>query len=168
MTAKEIARLAKKQDAVIKLDIGGGNNPQPGFIIMDVRPLPHVHIVHDWDVRPWPIPDDTMTITVASHVVEHVNPVNFGFIKWMDEVWRITKYGGQLMLSTPYAGSEGYWADPTHCNPCTKNTWRYFDPVSPDLYEIYKPKPWKIKQCFWSPEGVMEVLLEKIRPDVKR
>lgn len=135
---------------------------------MDVRPARGVHVVHDWNSTPWPFPDNCATVVVASHVVEHVNPADFGFIKWMDEVWRITKYDGQFLISCPYAGSPGYWADPTHINGCTQHTWRYFDPLAKDdLYGIYRPKPWRIKHCYWNPEGVMEVLLEKRREDVQ-
>ncbi len=84
----------------------------------------------------------------------------------MNEAWRILKYEGQLIITVPYAGSEGYWADPTHCNPCTRNTWRYFDPMDPDnLYEIYKPKPWKIKTCYFQVNGLMDCVMEKRRPD---
>lgn len=167
---KHIEKLIKAQEhGLVKIDIGGGNHPQEGFIIMDVRPLPHVHAVHNWDDFPWPFPSSCATIITAVHVVEHVNPANFNFVKWMDECWRILKYDGQLMISTPYAGSPGYWADPTHVNGCTHHTWRYFDPASTDrMYDIYRPKPWKIKNCYWSPDGIMEVLMEKRREDVKR
>src|SRR2546421_152960 len=40
------------------------------------------------------------------------------FLRFMDECWRIMKPGGQLMITTPYAGSFGFWQDPTHINGC--------------------------------------------------
>ncbi len=165
---KHVAKLLElEKDGVVKIDLGGGANPQPGFINFDVRPLPGVDIVHDWEELPWPLPDHCATLIMAGHVVEHVNPAKFGFIKWMDECWRVLKYDGQLMITTPFAGSTGYWSDPTHINPCTNRTWEWFDPLHPSrLYFQYKPKPWRIQNCFWSVDGNLECLLVKRREDV--
>lgn len=154
-----IRRRAKGE--VIKINIGGGANPQPGCINMDLRDLPQVDVVHDWDDFPWPFPSDIATIIIAAHVVEHVDPARFGFLRWMEECWRILKVGGQLLISTPFAGSLGYWSDPTHCNGCTNRTWEFFDPAYKQLYPIYSPKPWKIQNCFWAPDGNMEVIMVK-------
>jgi hypothetical protein len=162
-----IAQLLKdRADSIVKIDIGGGACPQAGWINMDVRPLPAVHVVHDWDDIPWPSPDACASIIMAGHVVEHVNPAKFGFIRWMDECWRILKYDGQLLISTPFGGSMGYLSDPTHCNPCTNHTWRWFDPLDPaGLFREYFPKPWKIQNLYWSVEGNMECLLIKRHDD---
>ncbi len=63
----------------------------------------------------------------------------------------------------PYAGSPGFWQDPTHINPISENTLAYFDPMdSSGLWNIYKPKPWKIvNSAFDMTNGFMEVILEK-------
>lgn len=159
-----VRKLIQSKDIAI-LDLGGAQHPTEGAIVMDVRKNDNVHVVHDWDEYPWPFPDRSMTAIIASHVVEHVNPLKFGFIKWMDECWRIMKTGGQLAIVAPYAGSPGYWADPTHVNPCTEHTWRYFDPslsVHGDLYHLYRPKPWKIQHCSYQINGNMDVVLVKI------
>ncbi len=163
--SKQVAQLLGGKDNVVKIDLGSGG-PHEGFITFDVRPLPGIDIVHDWEEIPWPLPSACATLLMAGHVVEHVNPAKFGFLKWMDECWRVLKYDGQLMISTPFAGSTGYFSDPTHVNPCTNRTWEWFDPLMPSrLYFQYKPKPWKIQNLFWSVEGNMEVLLVKRRED---
>lgn len=165
--------LGRFKDGLVKIDLGGGYNPQAGFLSMDIQGRPGVDVVHDWNKYPWPFPSNCATIVMASHVAEHVNPADFGFIKWMNEIWRVLKYDGQLIITVPYAGSPGYWADPTHINPCTQHTWRYFDPEvgngtgSDKLWDIYKPKPWRIRNCYFHVEGNMEVLLEKRRGDYK-
>ncbi len=158
--------LARQKDHVIKVDLGGGEKPQDGFINFDIRPLPKVDIVHDWEAYPWPLPDCSVTLLMAQDVVEHVNPHRFGFINWMNEAWRVLKYDGQLMIKTPFAGSTGYYSDPTHCNPCTNHTWSFFDPLNPSgLYRIYKPSPWRIQNLYWDTQGNMEVLMVKRRLD---
>lgn len=155
----------------IQLDIGCGEHKQPGFVGLDIRDAPGVDIVHDFEEIPWPLPDECCLRVIASHVVEHVNPARFGFIRFMDEVWRVTKPAGQFAISTPYALSKGYFQDPTHVNPCNEVTWAYFDPLAISaygagtLYGIYKPKPWKIEHLSYDPSGNMEVILSKRRED---
>jgi len=155
--------LAKNQG--IQLDIGCGANKQPDFVGIDVRPLDGVDIVQDLQIQPWPLPGASVIRAVSHHLVEHINPANFGFINFMDEVWRIMKPQGQFAISCPHGSSQGYIQDPTHINPINETTWAYFDPEEPRgggiLYNIYHPKPWKIAFLEWSPTANIEVLLVK-------
>lgn len=162
---KEIQALLKKNNG-IRLDIGCGANKQPGFVGMDIRPIKgSVDIVQDLESFPWSLPDECVTTAVASHVLEHINPHKGVFIAFMDEVWRVMRPGGEFLIAVPYAGSAGYWQDPTHVNPCNENTWDYFDPEGPAsggmLWGIYRPKPWAIKVNTWNETGNMEVVLVK-------
>lgn len=160
--SRDIQEILKENNLGIKLDIGCGANKQPGFVGIDIRELPGVDIVHDVEVFPWPLPDDCASLAVASHLVEHIDPHKGVFLRFMDEVWRVMKEDGQFLIATPYAGSYGYWQDPTHCNPCNEATWGYFDPEhGSGLYGIYKPKPWKIVNSVWQQHGNMEVVLAK-------
>ena len=143
----------------INLDVGCGFHKQPNFIGLDKRKIPGiVDIVHDAEVFPWPLPDDICNKILLSHLWEHIKP--WLTIDLMDECWRIMKPHGQLLLSTPYAGSFGYYQDPTHCNPANEATWTYFDPQYP-LYGIYKPKPWKVERNAYQMNSNMEVILAK-------
>ena len=145
----------------IRLDIGAGENPQEGFVTVDKRPLPTTDILWDLEVFPWPLPDDCCLTIVGSHIIEHIKP--WHTIPLFDELWRVMKLGGQLALVCPYAGSPGFWQDPTHCNGFNEATFQYFDPDYP-LYEIYKPKPWKLAPGFpvWHVVGNLEVLMSKV------
>lgn len=149
-----------KQHSGIRLDIGCGANKQPGFLGMDMRDMDEVDIVHNWNVYPWPLPNESCILVMASHVVEHVSPVDGGFLRWMDEAWRILKVGGELAIACPHGSSQGYLQDPSHCNPCNEATWAYFDP-STALYTIYRPKPWSVKMLNWNPITNIEVVLVK-------
>lgn len=158
----------------IMLDIGCGSFKQPGYIGMDIRELPGVDIVHDVETFPWPLPDDCVHRAFASHLVEHINPHKFGFVNFMNEVWRVMRLGGEFAIACPHGSSQGFIQDPTHCNPINEATWSYFAPFSqrPDgsyvgLWNIYQPKPWHIKILTANPAGNMEVVLEKIEMDVK-
>jgi SAM-dependent methyltransferase len=161
---EHVAKLLK--GAIIKLDLGAGENQQEGFINIDCRKLPGIHIVHDLETQPWPLPSECASLVLARHLVEHINPAKGGFLKFMDECWRVLKYDGQLLISTPYAGGTDFWSDPTHVNGCVPKTFDYFDPLSPGgCYAYYKPKPWKIANLYFQANGGMEVLLEKRRLD---
>jgi hypothetical protein len=163
---KTAQRAVSTAAAGIQLDIGCGAQKQPGYVGMDKRALPGVDVVHDWNVYPWPFPDESVLRVVAAHVVEHVSPIDGNFIRWMDEVWRICKPDAQVAIVTPHGLSVGYMADPTHCNPCNEVTWSYFDPLDPrDAYKHYRPWPWAIQMLTWSPEANIEVLLVKRRDD---
>jgi len=154
-----------EQNSGIRLDIGCGASKQEGFIGLDVRDLPGVDIVHDVEEYPWPLPDECVLLAVCSHLVEHINPARFGFIRFMDELWRIMKPGGEIAIATPHGSSQGYLQDPTHCNAINETTWAYFDPLENrtggQLYSIYQPKPWRIKFLNWSPAANIEVILVK-------
>jgi hypothetical protein len=146
----------------IRLDVGCGANKQDGFVGMDARDLPGVDIVHNWNVYPWPLPDESVLVAVASHVVEHVNPADGGFLRWMDELWRVMKVGGEVAIATPHGLSQGFRQDPTHCNPMDEATFAYFDPENESgLWNIYRPRPWSVKHLFWNPMGNIEAVLVK-------
>ena len=142
------------------LDIGGGDNPQRGFLVMDKRKTSKVDIVHDAEKFPYPFSKNTFKVVVMSHLIEHIKP--WFSIEVMNECWRIIKPSGILVIITPYATSFGYSMDPTHCNPWNEATPEYFSPNTPFLYEIYKPKPWKIEKKVWDQKVNMEVVFRKI------
>ena len=145
----------------IQLDIGCGENKQKGFVGLDRRKLKGVDIVHDLEVFPYPLPDESCLCVIGSHIIEHIKP--WLTIDFWNELWRIMKPGGQLALATPYGKSEGFVQDPTHCNPYNVASFQYFDPRYP-LYEIYQPSPWELEKGFpvWQITGNMESLLRKI------
>jgi len=151
----------------IQLDIGCGANKQPGFVGIDMLDLPGVDIVHDLETFPWPLDDESVLRAVASHVLEHINPHKGVFINFMNEVWRVLKPNAQFAFVVPHATSHGYAQDPTHCNMINETTMHYFDPdpegrtMGPQLYNFYKPKPWKIEKQYFNPNGNLEVLLTK-------
>lgn len=86
-------------------------------------------------------------------------------MKFMDEAWRVLKPKGEIMMVYPYAGSTGYWQDPTHLSGINEITWAYFDPLEINtqgqLYSLYEPRPWKIEYSVWNPSQNMEICLSK-------
>lgn len=158
---KQIEQLIKDKSG-FRLDIGGGSNPQKGFVNIDILPLPEVDIVWDLEETPWPMPDECVLAATASHVLEHINPHKGVFIKVMDEIWRVLKPNAQFAFVVPYAESHGMYQDPTHCNFINETTMAYFDPLhEAQLYQFYKPKPWKIEFQAMNRNGLLECILRK-------
>jgi len=162
---KKIQKVLKKNNLGIKLDVGCGGAKQKGFVGLDLRALPGVDIVHNAEIVPYPLPAESCSTILCSHLLEHICPKNF--INVINEFWRLLKPGGQLWISMPYGTSQGFHQDPTHCGARNEVTWEYFNPYHP-LYGIYRPKPWIISRNAFYQNGNMEVIMEKMREeDVK-
>lgn len=128
----------------ILLDLGCGPYKAEGHVGIDSRPLPIVDIVHDIETFPYPFDDGACDGIRAHHILEHIRPQKT--VEVFNELWRIMVMGGDLDISVPYAGSNNFWQDPTHCNGFIELTFWYFDPTiqNCNLYTIYSPKPWQI------------------------
>ncbi len=149
-------------DTGIRLDLGCGENCPPGWIGLDARSLADVDIVWDAEDFPWPLDDESVAAARASHLVEHINPAKYGFIKFMDEAWRVLRVDGEFAISCPHGSSPAFIQDPTHINPINETTWQYFDPLAPTgAYRHYRPQPWEIKSLSTSTDGIMDVILVK-------
>lgn len=146
-----------KSKSGIRLDVGCGENKQRGWVGLDRRRVKGVDIIHDAQKFPWPVPTNSCFQVLMSHLWEHIEPKYR--IRLMDELWRIIKSDGQLLISSPYATSLGAYQDPTHYNCPNEATFSYFDPAYP-LYGIYKPKPWRLTRNSYQMNGNMEVILE--------
>ncbi len=152
----------------IKLDVGCGINKQKGFIGMDQFKHKGVDIVHNVQRFPWPIKANSCFQVLMSHLWEHIEP-KYRF-RLMDELWRITKPDGQVLISAPYAGSWGDAAHPAHYGCPNSATFTFFDPDYP-LYQACsykKPKPWKLIRNAYAMSGCIEIILEPRKKNAKR
>jgi len=149
-----------KRKAGVRLDVGCGLFKQKGYIGLDMMPHKNVDIVHDIQDFPWPVPSDSCIQVLMSHVWEHIEP-KYRF-QLMDELWRITRYDGQLLISCPYAGSFLEHAHPAHYMCPNEATFQFFDPA----YQLWhscsykKPLPWKIIRNDPCVTGNIELVLE--------
>lgn len=166
-TLAEVKKLLESHKGeILKLDLGCGENKMDDHIGMDFVNYKGADVLHDAKVFPYPFPDDTFTLLSSSHFLEHITREDMTFVKVMNECWRILKPGCQFRIAVPYGGSTMFWADPTHVNGIVPQTFHYFDPLAPlKTYHVYRPKPWKIEQLYWNPDGNIECLLTKRRED---
>lgn len=107
-----------------KLNIGCGKDIKEGWINLDSIKLPNVDIAHNLNKYPWPFKDNEIEMVYCSHVLEHLDSI----IKPLEEIWRITKSGGRIIIEVPIFPSIGSGADPTHQKFFTFLTFNYFKP----------------------------------------
>jgi SAM-dependent methyltransferase len=94
------------------LDVGCGWNKTPGAIGIDANPKTHADVIHDLGSIPYPFPDDEFDQIICSHVAEHVPDV----MAFVTELYRITKVGGTINITTPHYSNPDWATDPTHRN----------------------------------------------------
>lgn len=104
------------------LDVGCGGRKLPGSTGMDVLALPGVDMVHDINVRPWPVADASFDLVFMNHVLEHVADVP----TTLDEIGRVLAPGGRLVVQVPYFRNVDAYNDPTHTHFFTSRTLDYF------------------------------------------
>lgn len=92
-------RLPRSPDGKMLLHIGCGDINASGFINLDARPQPHVHIVTTNLFRLKMIPDNVADLIYMSHVLEHVS--HRDVVATLSEMRRILKKGGVLRISVP-------------------------------------------------------------------
>jgi len=122
-TAIEAYLHARRRDErPVVLDLGCGARKTPDAFGIDAAWLPGVDLVHDLSVRPYPIPDDCADQVVLHHVLEHfADPLPI-----MEEVWRMSRPGGRVLIRTPHYSGPYAWNDPTHRRAFTSQSFHYF------------------------------------------
>lgn len=107
----------------MKLDIGGGHSPEPGYLNIDP-----VHGQGEYKRRiedgPLPFADGTIEAIRASHVLEHVLVQHR--IGVMNECHRVLQPGGELTVIVPLFPTWQAIADPTHVSWWVQASFAYF------------------------------------------
>jgi|GEM_PF-1182868 len=84
----------------IKVEIGSGYMPQPGYKHLDVREgLPQLDYVCDFSKDPLPFADGEIAEVMSNHVIEHVSWRKLPFV--LGEWFRVLKPGGRVFFRTP-------------------------------------------------------------------
>ena len=108
----------------MRLNLGCGSMPEPGYVNVDAVRLPNVDVAHDLDVFPWPWGDEAVDEIRAFDVYEHVSyPLEF-----MGECHRILKPGGLLYIHTAHWQNPNSFRDPTHKRFLTEDSFDYWVP----------------------------------------
>lgn len=104
------------------LHIGPGKKVLPGAVTIDVLSLPGVDIVHNLDSVPWPFKDNEFDLIFAHSVFEHLDKQ----VLIMEEMWRILKHGGRIVIAVPYFRCPDAFTDSTHKHFFTTRSMDYY------------------------------------------
>lgn len=83
----------------LKLEIGCGTNPQPGYLHLDIRALRGVDVICDFANEKLPFKANTFVEILSSHSIEHISFRKLPFV--FQEWHRVLKPGGRVVLRTP-------------------------------------------------------------------
>ena len=142
----------------ILLDVGCRDRKESNFTGISGRNFEGVDIVHNLESFPYPLNDESCLTIKAAHVIEHIKP--WLVFDWFNEMWRLLVPGGQLAVSAPFANSQGFFNDPSHCTYVNEATFQHLDPNYPS-YKQHEPLPWKIEFASWAYSGNIEAVLSK-------
>ena len=120
------------------LDVGCGAAKKEGATGIDVSSYPCVDIVYDLNKYPWPIPDSSFDIALCKDVVEHLDNT----IGMMEELHRVLKPGGKIIIYTPHFSNPNSFRDPTHKHHFSYGTFDYF--TGDISYPVYSKKKFKM------------------------
>lgn len=115
-------RLAERDAAkrgLTLVDLGGGLQPKPGYLVVDRRPT--ADIVADLD-EGIPLPDNSVGVVHASHILEHLRDAR----KSMAEIHRVLAPGGWAFIEVPSTDGRGAFQDPTHVTFWNQNSFLYY------------------------------------------
>jgi predicted SAM-dependent methyltransferase len=107
------------------LDLGCGTRKHEGAIGVDINPGAAVDIVHDLDCFPYPFEDSSFDEIHIDNVLEHLADV----VGTLEELHRISKTGGLVVVHVPYFRAKWAFIDPTHRHFFTTESFTYFDPA---------------------------------------
>lgn len=96
-----------------------------------------------------PLPDDSVDVVIAWHVLEHVGrqgETREWFQCW-EELYRVLKPGGMLYGESPYYSGIWAWSDPTHSRAISEHSFVFF---AQDSYRIAESaiSPYRIRCDF--------------------
>jgi SAM-dependent methyltransferase len=102
----------------MKVDMGGGLYPKPGYMTVDQADADIICNLDDGI----PLPDNSVGVLNASHVIEHLKDP----IKTMREIHRVLAHGGWAMIEVPSTDGRGAWQDPTHVSFWNEHSFWYY------------------------------------------
>ena len=112
----------------MRLNLGSGNEPLPGYVNVDRRKVPGVDVVAD--VTALPFADGSADEVLASSLLEHFEDP----YEVLAEIHRVLAPSGRFVMRVPAAWSQAALLDPTHVFLADLKLWRqiltgYFERV---------------------------------------
>jgi glycosyltransferase involved in cell wall biosynthesis len=128
--AYQLAEKDAEERGLLKVDIGGGLYPRPGYVTIDQEGSDITCDLNDGI----PLPDNSVGVLNASHVLEHLRDP----VKSMREIHRVLAHGGWAMIEVPSTDGRGAFQDPTHVSFWNEHSfWYYTNKQKADFIRNY-------------------------------
>ncbi len=108
----------------LKLNLGSGQNPQPGYLNVDKYGNPDFKC--DLETFPWPWQDNSVSEILLNHALEHLGAATDVFIGIMKEMFRVCEAGAKIRIVVPHPRHDHFIGDPTHVRVVTPDMLNLF------------------------------------------
>jgi len=148
----------------LRLNLGSGGRPLPGFYNLDHLPLPGVDILADLNEPFAELPDDSVDEVYCRHTLEHVTR----FLELLTELHRVTRPQGRIEVIVPHFSNPYYYSDPTHVRFFGLYTFFYFcdegDQPLRKVPSFYLPQRFRVESitCRLLKASVLDRLLRVV------
>lgn len=106
----------------LRLNLGAGRQPRPGFYSLDLLEMPGVDVVADLNQPLHELPDNCLEEVYSHHTLEHVSAL----LPFLAELHRVCRPGARLELVMPHFSNPRGYSDPTHVRFFGLYTFYYF------------------------------------------
>jgi len=132
------------------LHLGCGPAKQPGAVCVDVNPRSAADVLCDLNQRAYPFAAGAFDRVLCEHVLEHLDDV----MAVMEEIHRVSRAGGRVLVRVPHFSSVYYYSDPTHKHPFGLRSFDYFVAGTAVRAFHYSPAEFRVLRAeFPPPEG---------------
>jgi SAM-dependent methyltransferase len=135
------------------LDLGCGSKKYPGAVGVDISADTDADIVHDLDVFPWPLQDNSFDHVLMQDVIEHVAEP----YRVMAELHRICRPGARIQMRTPHFSSVLAYTDPTHKHYFAGQAMYALAEPGFEHYTQVRFRVVRVKLDLWAPYRVLGI-----------
>jgi SAM-dependent methyltransferase len=128
------------------LNLGCGRKRLEGAINVDHVIETQPDVLHDLNMRPWPLTENHFEEVIANDVLEHLEDV----LATLTEIHRVCRQGAIVRVAVPHFSSANAYSDPTH-----RHVFGYFTLdcfLSEDDRSFYTPARFRYRHrqiIFW-------------------
>jgi hypothetical protein len=94
----------------LRIELGGGENPRPGFHSFDCRQVSAGSSIVDLERDLSFLSDNSVSHTYSCHTLEHIQHLS----ELMREIYRVSTPGGIVEVKVPHFSNPYGYSDPTH------------------------------------------------------